>query len=265
VYVWFVSEGGFEPPPGASRTRRLAGILEIATVVAALITVPLTIAQIRGATGPFVDVLDWGIWLVFLADFTVALAVADDRWRAAGRNWLTLIVIVLSFPALPALLALTRLARLVRLARLFRAVRLIAILTRGFQGVRRALGHRGLVYVAVFALALVIGGGAAMTVVEPETVDGSFFGGVWWPLVTLTTVGYGDISPTTVAGRLIAAGLMLVGIGLVGTLATSVAAYFVAQQSEKPDAQEPSLREIEARLERIERLLERGTRGRSSE
>ncbi|MDQ3990868.1 MAG: potassium channel family protein, partial [Actinomycetota bacterium] len=123
------------------------------------------------------------------------------------------------------------------------------------QGLRRALGRRGLVYVAAIAVLLVMVGGALVSLLEPDLAEGGFWSGVWWAIVTTTTVGYGDISPGTLGGRLIAVALMLVGIGLVATLAASVAAYFVGKEQERPAGADSDLSDIRMRLARIERLL----------
>jgi Ion channel len=92
-------------------------------------------------------------------------------------------------------------------------------------------------------------GGGCLSILEPQTVKGGYGDGIWWAIVTASTVGYGDISPSTPAGRLIAVALMLVGIGLMSTLAASITAHFV---QETENAQ---LREVCTRLERIETLL----------
>jgi voltage-gated potassium channel len=73
--------------------------------------------------------------------------------------------------------------------------------------------------------------------------------GIWWAVVTITTVGYGDAFPVTTAGRLVAGALMLLGIGLFGVLAAALASYFLATE------EGPNLSEVVERLERIERLL----------
>jgi voltage-gated potassium channel len=59
----------------------------------------------------------------------------------------------------------------------------------------------------------------------------SVWDGVWWATVTVTTVGYGDLTPTTVQGRLIGMVLMFVGIGFLSLLTASVASRFVNQES----------------------------------
>jgi voltage-gated potassium channel len=55
---------------------------------------------------------------------------------------------------------------------------------------------------------------------------------LWWAVVTTTTVGYGDYTPVTFAGRIIATAVMIVGVGLIGTVSATVAAWFVGRHSE---------------------------------
>jgi voltage-gated potassium channel len=55
----------------------------------------------------------------------------------------------------------------------------------------------------------------------------SLWDGIWWAIVTVTTVGYGDLYPTTVSGRIIGIGLMFLGIGFLAVLTATVASQFV--------------------------------------
>ena len=105
--------------------------------------------------------------------------------------------------------------------------------------------------VSVVSAAAILIGGGVMAEIERETVKGGYGSGVWWAIVTITTVGYGDISPTTPLGRVVAGILMLTGIGLVSTLAAAVAAYFVGEDKT------PEMQQIEERLSRLEIVMER--------
>lgn len=235
---------------GTGRSR-----LELAVIGAALLTVPVTFLQLRGHVAPWLTAADWAIWIVFGADYAHAMATASDRRAAVRRHWISAVVVVLSFPLLPHVLSLTRLARLSRLLRLARLVRLIVATGRGLQGVRVVFARRGLLYVTIVTGVLSVAGGALLSLIEPQLVEESFLGGIWWAIVSVITVDMGE-APATTGGRVVAVLLMLSGIGLASTLAAATAAYFVGQEDQE------ELREIEARLERIEAMLEEVTRSR---
>ena len=66
----------------------------------------------------------------------------------------------------------------------------------------------------------------------PGATITTFRDALWWAVVTTTTVGYGDYTPVTPAGRVIASVVMVVGVGLIGTVSASVAAWFVRRHSQ---------------------------------
>jgi voltage-gated potassium channel len=76
-------------------------------------------------------------------------------------------------------------------------------------------------------LSLLLFGAIGLAVFEPQV---NWFNALWWSIVTLTTVGYGDIAPTTTGGRIIGAILMLVGIGVLGMFTATIASVFVEQK-----------------------------------
>lgn len=80
----------------------------------------------------------------------------------------------------------------------------------------------GLKYMVLANLLCIGGGRVAIHFAEGMSI----LDGIWWAFVTATTVGYGDISPSTPFGRIIAAILMLVGIGLSGSLTSTITAMF---------------------------------------
>jgi voltage-gated potassium channel len=226
---------------------RAAWLVNFAVVTGTLATIPLIILLDQGVDSVWVRVADWTIWAIFVAEYVIELACAPSRSAYARRNWLSPLVILLSFPPLPDLLAGARVARLVRLLRFSR---LAGVTFRGLTELRAVLARRGLVFVGVTTLLLILAGAAALEVVEPNTIRGGYFDGVWWAIVTASTVGYGDIAPSTLWGRGIAIVLMLAGIGLISTFSASVTSYFVGQQ-EATDMQE-----MRQRLARMEALLE---------
>ena len=237
--------------PGYERLRVAAERpLQVLVSLAALGTLPVLIEQERDRITPLVTAADWVIWVVFLVELVVMGLCAANRRRYLLQNWVGVAVVVLSFPALPHLLAAVRVVRLTRLVRLARVFRLLAVTARGMKALRHSVGGQTLLYLGSLSLLLTVSGGALLAVLEPDTVRDGFWGGVWWAVVTLTTVGYGDIAPTTIGGRLLAILLMLCGLGLLSTLAASISAYFVGES----DASETA--ELRERLDRIERKLD---------
>jgi voltage-gated potassium channel len=121
------------------------------------------------------------------------------------------------------------------------------------------LTSHGLHYVLLIALAVVVAAG--LLVEEVERGSNKAFqtvgDGLWWALVTVTTVGYGDKTPITPVGRGIAVVLMLAGIGLFGVLAATLASYFIRQEG-RTDV-EPKIDEVIRRLDRIEQQLSSGS------
>ena len=220
--------------------------LEIGVLLGAVATVPVTVLYELGTRSPLMHVADWAIWTVFVVDYVVGLTHADNCRQYARTHRLSAAIVIVSFPLLPAALALTRLARL---ARLFPLLRLVGVTARGMDSVARILGRRGLAYMAMVTALLVFAGGGSLAVLEPNTVKHGFWEGIWWAIVTVTTVGYGDITPQSPGGRMVAILLMLSGVGLTSTIAASVAAHFVAQESGA------DLKTLSQKLDRIESLL----------
>lgn len=224
-------------------------------MIAALAVIPVVIAE-RIAIGGWETLLgitNWLIWAAFTLEFAVVTLLTDDRRAYARKAWLDLLVILFSFPLLGELFALTRLARLSRLVRVLRLLRLVglaAVAARGLTVLHSILRKRGLGYVTgVFVLIALVTGGLFAVFEGHSLVDG-----LWWTVVTLTTVGYGDFSPVTTGGRATAVVLMFAGIGVVSFITANIAAYFVETDQESDIVDR--LRSLEERQERIEASLE---------
>lgn len=158
-------------------------------------------------------------WLVFLVD----LVVRERRLVHYLGTWLgrfDLVVVVLTAPWF--LIVGTGTGKFVILIRLARVGRVV-MATRGARRLFERLGA-----VAVVAIGVVIVGAAVAYRAEHATnPDFKTFGdALWWAVVTLTTVGYGDIVPETTAGRVDGVMIMIAGVSVLGLLAGSMASFF---------------------------------------
>jgi voltage-gated potassium channel len=127
------------------------------------------------------------------------------------------------------------------------------------RAVARAATPRGAAeLIAVASIAVTFGAGLLMTVADHERYP-SLGEGLWWAMQTTTTVGYGDNVPVTVAGRLVAAAVMLFGIGFLTVITAAITSTFVSRSRvESLNADAPTaedVRKLGERLERIESAL----------
>ena len=123
---------------------------------------------------------------------------------------------------------------------------------------RASTPRRAGVVIASVTCAITIAAGIVMTVADHDNFP-SIGLGLWWAVQTVTTVGYGDNVPTTVAGRLVAVLVMLLGIGFLTVITASITSAFVAvarsRVEQTPTGTESTaeqFRQIDARLDRIE-------------
>lgn len=225
---------------------------EVPVLGAALLVIPVVFIEEYSTTGWLLTaagIANWLIWAAFAAEFAVVISLAPNRAAYTRKAWLDLLIIVVSFPLLPELLALSRLVRLARLSRLLRTGRLIPILVRGFTALGRLFKKRGFGYVTFVFVLVALTTGALFAMFEGY----SLVDGLWWTVVTLTTVGYGDLSPATPGGRATAVVLMVTSIGVVSFITANIAAFFIEEDEEGNLAAE--IRSLHQRLDRIEELL----------
>ena len=244
------------------RSKRIERRLEIPVLIAAVLVIPVIVIEESSFGEPWETIgsaVNWATWLVFLAEAVVMLSVVPDRWRWIKSHPIEVVVVVLTPPFMTGL-AGVRLLRLLRLLRLVRVARFA----------RRLFTPEGLQYVALLAALTAVAGGAAYASLEE---DRSTLDGIYWALTTMTTVGYGDLLPTTTATKALAVAVMLVGIGFVAILTGAVAERFVVRDveaeaeevSEELDAASAAiigeLRELRGRLAQLEASVQRRAGG----
>lgn len=193
---------------------------------------------------------NWAIWAIFAAELAFIFAVAPRKGAALWAHWLDEVVVVVTVPLFGSFLASLR---LVRLARLLRLLRVGAILGRALQREREFSSGAVFRFVALLTTLVVVLAGAVEALVDSKDFP-SVWDGIWWAVVTVTTVGYGDLTPKSVEGRVVALVVMLFGIGFLSVLTATIASRFVQTDTET-DEMASALRRIEADLSELKRLV----------
>ncbi|KUN20962.1 ion transporter [Streptomyces antibioticus] len=163
-------------------------------------------------------------WALFVADYAV-------RWRASGQR-----LRFVRTHLLDTVVLLLPLLRPLRIVKVYEAVQ------RRHGRPRLALHARVMAYAGLSTFLLGFSGALAVYQRERDAAGSSmrtFGDAVWWACATLTTVGYGDVTPVTATGRLIAVGMMAIGLALVGTVTGTFASWLLQAFSREDDERPP--------------------------
>lgn len=196
-------------------------LYDIAFCILALVAVYLSLCDLSSGCTEFQIRVDNTITIIFIIDYIVRLVVSKDKKDFVKSNALDLIAII-PFTSLFKIFRVFKLFKILKALKFLKLARLSVYFARFYKRVKFFFEINGLKYMVFVSLSCIVAGGIAIHFVEGMT----FFDGIWWSFVTATTVGYGDISPATPAGRVIAAILMIVGIGLIGSLTSTLTALF---------------------------------------
>jgi voltage-gated potassium channel len=220
------------------KSTRLSIFYEIAMASLAIViviilfielTTPLTKSQEE-----LLSYIDFSVLIIFAIDYVYRFIRAENKWVFFKSNIFDLIAII-PFDKAFRVARLVRLGRLIRLSRLTKVLKLLKLLRiaiflkKSGNTLKDILKTNGLIYVMMATVFIVFLGALGIMLVESDI--GPFSDSLWWSIVTTTTVGYGDISPKSTGGRVIACLLMIVGIGFLGMVTGSIATYFVSRLS----------------------------------
>jgi voltage-gated potassium channel len=257
------------PKTGAKRSNAYELFILVLTVLSLGIMVVLVL-PVSDATRQLLTVYDNAICVVFLIDFFGNLSRAPTKreYFIGRRGWLDLLGSIPSFGAF----RFTTLFRLARLSRLARITRLL----RGQKKrelIDDVVTHRGqyAAFVSITAAMIVLVVCSVLVLqFESRAADANITTGgdaLWWALVTITTVGYGDFFPVTTAGRITGAFVMFAGVGIIGALASILASVLVpspkteaepGEAAPVPRTVQDELVDIKAQLVSLRRSLSSG-------
>ncbi len=167
-------------------------------------------------------VVEWLITSTYAVEFFGRLWAAPNRRAYLRGHAVDLISVI------PPL----RWFRPFRLLRLLRLVRTFAGVSRAMAHGPKLAKHRGLIWLLGAWAAVMVLASTALYIAENgvNAAIANPFDALWWGVSTLSTVGYGDVIPTTTEGRIAAMILMILGIGLFSAITAAVTSYFVSQE-----------------------------------
>lgn len=220
-------------------------IYEVVFIILSLIAVTIAfldiIEKINLDASPRLLLFDTGITYIFIADYFIRLVISKSKKQFFQSNIPDLIAIIPfnSLFKVFRIAKLFRLAKLGKIGKLSKIFRFIGVGGRLHRKIKRVLKTNGLNYALWFAFLIIGLGSIGIYIAEKgQTID-DFPDAVWWSFVTATTVGYGDISPSTQIGRIIAAILMITGIGTIGMITGAISTYFISQKEDERKEEYP--------------------------
>jgi voltage-gated potassium channel len=178
---------------------------------------------------------DISLWGLFTFETALLTVLVKDKTTYLRRNWLNIVIILMGLPLIwgvPSYFGALRLLRLLLLFSLFLHVG---------TSIRQLLEKQSLGPTLLGTSIIILMAGVMMAAIDPAI--NSVGDGIWWAWVTVTTVGYGDITPISGVGRAFACLLMLIGLGLFSLLTASLTAIFVNRDEKLEEQQKAALEE----------------------
>lgn len=208
---------------------RLERFTDVPLMIVAAFTIPLFLGPyLWGAEERVVLLWNAAVWALFALDLSVKVFLAPRRAAYLKSHWLDVLIVLVPF------------------IRPLRVLRVLLYATRAATGARRILGIDSVVVYATFLIAIAA---TLITAFESGANPGidSFRDALWWTLVTVTTVGYGDIVPATPEGRIVGYVVILGGISIF----SAVTANFAAHLMKSSESADPRIDELLAMVRQL--------------
>ena len=215
-------------------------ILVIAIVFNSLLIILESVQSLNRVYAPFFTIAGWSILFLFALEYIIRVFVSPNRMKYLFSFFgiMDLLAILpllvgIFFPFFKVL-AVVRIFRLLRLFSVFKMGRYIEESGYLLQALK-ASRAKIIVFISTILFIVVIVGALMYIIEGPDNGYYNIPVSMYWAIVTLSTVGYGDISPQTVAGKLISSLLMIVAYGIIA-VPTGIITYEIANASKKGES-----------------------------
>ncbi|AMV60777.1 Potassium voltage-gated channel subfamily KQT [Pediococcus damnosus] len=178
---------------------------------------------LKGSIGVIMNI----ILVIFLIDYLVRLGLSKNKKGFLVDNSFDMLGLVPLHP----IFAIFRFERVIRMVRYYHIFWHLGLDGKFTKSVHRFFYSTGFVYLLYASVVIVVLSALLYSIVEKISLSNA----LWWAITTATTVGYGDISPHTAIGKIIAAILMLGGIGFIGLLTSTITGFFTSDNTNIQD------------------------------
>ena len=204
-----------------TRGGKLFDVILLIAILASILFVMLeSVQSIDEKYGSFLDVAEWVITILFSLEYVLRIVTVKKPWKYIF-SFYGIIDLLSTIPKYVSLilidshnLAVLRALRLLRIFRILKIARYIGASNRLLLALRSSRAKIAVFLLFVLILCIILG--TIMYMIEgAENGFTSIPRSVYWAIVTLTTVGYGDIAPVTALGQLIASAIMILGYAII--------------------------------------------------
>lgn len=212
----------------------------LSVIIAIILILQLTI-DLSYRTRIIFNIIDFLIWVIFTIDYLNRLYNSENKVKFFKRNLIDIISIIPMYQIFHIFRALNflKLGKITRLTELSQLIRVLAIIRRSNKNLYQFMRTNNFNYTAGIAIIIIFSSAIIMSAIEKMNLGDAF----WWSIVTFTTVGYGDIYPHSIFGKIIASILMIMGIGFIGSLTSTFSTYFI--NKEEQIRRENTLKDVE--------------------
>lgn len=230
----------------------IVGILAVASSVLAVL---MMINVKVGRVGQYAF---QGLLIFFAVDYIIRLIFTGNRKWFLINNAFDLLGILPMHPAF----SLFRLARIFRMVRTHHVFWKLGISGKWTRDLHRFIYDTGFIYLFTISVVIICLSALFFSIVEHQTLAES----LWWAITTATTVGYGDDSPHTAWGKLIAVVLMIGGVGFIGLLTSTITDFFTDrtgqedeknQQKEQNEALTKQIKQLTREVSRLSKKVDK--------
>jgi len=206
----------------SEKAKRIGRMFEFLVLIALLVV----FAQVLMLYNEVLEESNWVtnlVWFVFFLELVVNLFNVENKKRYLAENWLNVAIVCLAFPGFDwgnDWAMIIRSLRLVLFVRFF---------TSFFKDIVQVLNRNRFGQLLVASAFIILGAGAVFSYIE----DRSLWDGIWYALVTITTVGYGDVVPASEYGRVFGIVLILFGVLFFSLVTANLSAYLIGSEQRK--------------------------------